>query len=103
MCGRVRSSSTLSPGVTLILILCVCGLAVHFVAEDLAATGRTPGWDLLAQTGHTDDAHEDSEDHFIFPLVTHLPIEHSAVHLVFLVSSPAFSFSLTPQLPPPNC
>jgi hypothetical protein len=102
MCARGKSPTRLSPCTLLILLMCVCGLAVHFIAEDLMSFNGISSLDLFAQAGLADGTHEHSEDHFVFPCITRLPIVHSTGHLVFRMSSNAFSFSLSPQLPPPN-
>jgi len=102
MCARASSRARLSPGMLMVLLLCVCVLAAHFIAEDLLPAGGIPTLDLSAQSGLADSLHEHSEDHFVFPLLTHPPVDLSAFHLGDPDSSAAFGFSISPQLPPPN-
>lgn len=102
MYAKGKFSSTLSPGVILIILLCVCGMAVHFIAEGLAPACGVPGVDLMAQAGYAHGIHEHSEDHFVISPLTRLLVEHIAVCLAYPAAPSAFSFSLSPQLPPPN-
>lgn len=92
MYARASSCTRPSHGMLLVLLLCVCVLTAHFIAEDLLPAGGIPTLDL----------HEHSEDHFVFPLLTHPPVDLSAFHLGDPDSSAAFGFSISPQPPPPN-
>ena len=103
MSARDRFITTLSPGVLLILILCACSVAVHFIAEGVAPSSNRQGLDLVAQEVCSEADHEHSEDHFLFPILTEAPAEFSALIVISTLTSRAFSFSLCPQLPPPNC
>jgi len=102
MYARARSCARPSHGMLLVLLLCVCVLTAHFIAEDLLPVGGIPTLDLSAQARLADSLHEHSEDHFVFPLLTHPPVDLSAFHLGDPDSSGAFGFSISPQPPPPN-
>jgi hypothetical protein len=88
--------------VVLILAVCICGLAVHFVAEGLSPVAGAPGFDLAAQGGQTHLVHEHCEDNFVFLSPTRLTVEHVVMHLASPAATGAFSISISPLLPPPN-
>jgi hypothetical protein len=100
MSGKSKLSATLPPGVILILLLLACGLAVHFIAEDL--TIAMPGLELAMEGESESGAHEHGEDHFIFSVLCELLAASIALRLLSPALSGAFSFSLSPQSPPPN-
>lgn len=103
MYARGKSYGGLSRRGLFILGLCICALAFHFIAEDVAAISGMPGMNLTAEAGLAGTLHEHSEDQFVPPLLSCGPGDLSGMHLVPLVLSPTFSFSLPPQPPPPNC
>lgn len=100
---RDKSSHRLPPGILLLLSLCVCVLVLHFIAEDIATAGGTPGMNLPAQSELASSCHEHGEDQFVHPRLTHSPSDFSGLQLVPSIVFCTFSFPLSPQHPPPNC
>ena len=99
MCTRDKVSPSLSLIATLILLLCACAVAVHFIAEGFTLAAGETGFDLVAQEGY---AHEHSEDHFVLPFSIRLEIKYTAIYVISPLISHAFSFFLSPQPPPPD-
>ena len=104
MYGRDKFSPLHLPlRVIIVLVICACSVAVHFVAEGLApVAGGAPGFDLAEQGGHTHLDYEHCEDNFISPFLTCLPVEHTVARLPSAVATCAFSLSISLLLPPPN-
>lgn len=86
----------------LILAVCACGLAAHFIFEGLAPVDGQTGFDLAAQAGHTHPACEDCEDDFVFSSPGHLPVELFFTQPVPQASARSFHPLISPLLPPPN-
>ena len=99
MCNKDKAGSL---RMLLILAICTSCLLVHFVAEDLAPVGGTPGLGLAGHGGWSHLIYECCEDHFIFPSLTGMPAEHPTVHPDILAVMDAPPFAISPQLPPPN-
>lgn len=98
MCVRNKHATSLTSGAILLLILCLFAVAFHFVAEG-QAEANTAGMDRIAQAGQ---AHSHGEDHFTFFFSPELSVENAFLLGAPPLSIPAFSFSFSPQLPPPN-
>jgi hypothetical protein len=103
MYARDKSQSGLSRRCLLILGVCTCALAFHFIAEDVAAIGSVPGMNLTVQTGLAGSLHEHGEDQFVPPLLSSAPVDSSGICLVPQIMSNTHIFSPSPQPPPPNC
>lgn len=86
----------------LILAVCACGLAAHFIFEGLAPVDGQTGFDLAAQAGHAHPACEDCEDDFVFSSPGHLPVELFFTQPVPQASARSFHPLISPLLPPPN-
>jgi hypothetical protein len=101
-----NSDETASQGLAwqflLILAVCVCSLAVHFIAEGLAPVPISPGIGLAAQEGLAHLVAEHCEDNFFFPFQVHPPVKHPAAVLQAALATGAPSFLISPLLPPPN-
>jgi hypothetical protein len=103
MCSMDKTAALHLPQyILLILVVCACILAVHFVAEGLAPVPGEAMFDRVAQGGQAFQVDEQSENNFIFPSLTRLPFEPPAAPLQCVVAFEAHSFSLSPLLPPPN-
>jgi hypothetical protein len=87
--------------VILVLVICIWSLAVHFVMEGLSPAGG-PGFDFVTEAGHTHPVHEHSDDDFV--LVRAIPSSQDlpTAFLSCPAISGAFSYSISPLLPPPN-
>ena len=76
MCNMDEATTRHLPlHILLILAICVCSLAVHFVAEGLAPEVTGPRCNQDTQRGHVHLVDEHCEDYFIFPFLNHLPVE----------------------------
>jgi hypothetical protein len=103
MCSRDKTISLHMPFyILLILVVCACNLALHFVAEGLAPVTGGPGYDLSTQGGQAHPVNEHSEDNFIFPSLTCLSADHPEAALQSIVATETRSFPISPLLPPPN-
>ncbi len=88
--------------ILLTLAFCTCSLAVHFAAEGLAPATKGQGYDLATQGVQALQVDEHSEDNFILPSKTSLPVENPATTLPSLMATRTPSFLILPLLPPPN-
>jgi hypothetical protein len=86
----------------LILGICFCSLAVHLVAEGLTPVIRVPGSVWTVQGEQSPQVNELSEDNFILPSQSRLPVEHPAALLPCALETGGHSFPISPLLPPPN-
>jgi hypothetical protein len=103
MCNTAKAASQGLPlFILLILAVCVCSLAVHFIADGLAPVTISPGFDLAALGGFEHPFDEHCEDNFIVPFQTHSSIEQPATAMQAAPATGAFSFPISPLLPPPN-
>jgi len=103
MCNMDEATARHLPlHILLILAICVCSLAVHFVAEGLAPEVTGPRCNQDTQRGHVHLVDEHCEDYFIFPFLTHLPVEQIAAFLQSALATGAHFFPISPLLPPPN-
>jgi hypothetical protein len=103
MCGKDKGASLRLPlHILLVLAVCACSLAVHFVAEGLAPEVAGPGCNQDTQRGHVHLVDEHCEDYFIFPFLTHLPVEQIAAFFQSALATGALFFPISPLLPPPN-
>lgn len=87
--------------VILVLVICACSLAIHFVAEGLSPVNG-PGFDLVSDAGHTHPVHEHSDDSFVLGGAISSSFEHLPAFLSCPSARGAFSLSISPLLPPPN-
>ncbi len=85
----------------IILIVCACSMAVHFVAEELGPVAGIPGSNLTAQSGDAHLFQDNCEDNFVFPLQIGQPFENVVAHVESMGVTRAFSYSIPPLLPPP--
>jgi|WetSurMetagenome_2_1015567.scaffolds.fasta_scaffold1821179_1 hypothetical protein len=103
MCNTAKAASQGLPlYILLVLAVCVCSLAVHFIADGLAPVAINPGLDLAALGELAHLCGEHCEDNFIVPFQTHPSIEHPATAMQAAPATGAFSFPISPLLPPPN-
>ena len=98
MCARNKLSPSLPTSAILVLFLCIFTVAVHFVAEGQAVANSA----AMDRISHTGQAQGHGEDHFTFFFSTDLSVEYTFHPGVSPLAIPAFSISLSPQLPPPN-
>ena len=89
-------------GAILVLALCACGLAVHFVVEGLAGLAGPSAFELAARGEQMHPLQEHCDDGFVFPLLVRLPADHTLAQPASLGAASAFSLSIPPLLPPPN-
>lgn len=89
--------------VQLILIICACSLAVHFIAEGMeSGNGHLFLEASSGAAGHTLTFHEQSDDLFIYSFrVISSPV-YLFLHTRLPKISRSQSLSISPQLPPPN-
>gem|GEM_PF-2342075 len=103
MSGRVRSTPLhLSMRVLLLLSICACSLAVHFIAEGLEPGSGQPVYELAGQAEHAHSIHEHSEDHFIYSFLGVSSPVNLFLPTLLPRASRSQSLSISPQLPPPN-
>jgi hypothetical protein len=87
--------------VILVLVICACSLAVHFVAEGLLPVDG-PGFDLVTNGGHAHPVHEHGDDYFVLVCPNSLPLENLSAFLPYPPENGVFLLSISPLLPPPN-
>jgi hypothetical protein len=100
MSGRDRlSPQRVSTYILLLLILCTCSLAVHFIAEGLGPGLLSLG--MTGQAGHALPFNEHTQDLFIYSFLgASLPVYlYFFTMMVKITHSKLFSISL--QIPPP--
>ncbi len=103
MSGKDRSAPLhVSIRLLLLLTICTCSLAVHFIAEGMVPESGQPISEMTGQMGHPQQVHEHSEDNFIYSF-----LGVSSLVVLFLPRllprvSRSQSLSISPQLPPPN-
>ena len=103
MCSKDKTTSLHLPlHILLTLAFCTCSLAVHFAADGLAPVTEAQGYDLAVQGVQTLQVDEHSEDNFILPSLTSLPVELPTTALQSVVATGTTSFLISPLLPPPN-
>jgi hypothetical protein len=86
----------------LVLVVCVCSLAIHFVAEGLAPVAGGPE---INRAGLVEQAHlliEHCDEDFIFPCLIQPPAEHSSISLPYALISGVHSFTTSPLPQPPD-
>jgi hypothetical protein len=86
----------------LVLVFCVCSLAIHFAAESVSMANPPGYFELTKDGGQSLDTIEHSEDDFVFSK------QNTAPQIIFLISTflaaavflylPVF----LPHLPPPK-
>ena len=86
----------------IILVLCALGMAVHFVGEGVATAKNSSPISMPAQVEQSDSFHAHGEDHFLFPRLINATPDTKNIRRFPLLMAGELSFSLTPQLPPPN-
>jgi hypothetical protein len=99
MSGRDRA---ISAWVILVLVICTCSLAVHFVAEGWASQAELPSFDMAVDGGDLDPDHEHLDDHFVFRSVSFRGLESSLAALIPQSRLHPFSVCISPLPPPPN-
>lgn len=103
MSSRDRLSPLRLPSrVIIVLIICGCSLAVHFIVERLAPVDGQMVLQLTAHGGYMHHHHEDSEDHFVLPSLGPLHIERFLTCPAYLEPPYSLSALVSPILPPPN-
>jgi hypothetical protein len=103
MSSRDKTSPVLLPlRVILVLVICICSLAVHFIAEGLSPVDGQTVFELTAQGGHAHPVHEHSEDYFVFSSLGRLHVEHLPTWPVSQAPARSLSVLISPLLPPPN-
>jgi hypothetical protein len=97
-----RTNNALRPGgvVVLFLVVCLLSLVAH-LAGDCLGVGNHALFDLKGMQGH---AHMDDpcEDACLHRRTVGLSMELPSIRLQQLQADAAFSFPLSPLLPPPN-
>jgi len=88
--------------VILILAVCACSLAVHFLAEGLVPAQGQFMLELFGQGGEVHSVHEHSEDHFVFSLQGSFPVARLFMPAPALAEARSCSVLISPLLPPPN-
>ena len=86
----------------ILIILAICVLAGHYVAEDLARVTGVNNFDMAAQGGGMHLAHEHCEDNFILPFLAEMPVGSVIADRVNALMIGTSVFSIPPLLPPPN-
>lgn len=102
MYNRDKVAARRLPLYLLVLVICICSLAVHFTAEGLPPVTGSHGFDRAAQGEDTNQVGEQGEDNIILPFLTHLPFEHPTASLQCASAAEAHSLPISPLFQPPN-
>ncbi len=98
MSARDSLSIRLPLGAILVILLCVCSLAVHFVGASIVWDANASG-SSQAQALDVDDP--DQDDAFI-PASLNSSVECSCASGLAPLALRPFTYTSLPQLPPPN-
>jgi len=88
--------------VFLVITICVCSMAIHYIGEGLLLPGVQLGSEIAGEGGSFHSSHGDSEDNFVFPSITPMQAETLVFHPHPTISTAAFTYCISPLLPPPN-
>jgi hypothetical protein len=99
--GRT-AAQRLGAGAALLLLLCALGLAVHFIHEGLPAALSGPACCCESDGDPSDPVHADGEEACLTPCLAGLPVDQSDAPVPKAGVNGGASFSILPQLPPPN-
>lgn len=88
--------------ISFFLVICVCSLAVHFVAEGLAPVDGQIVFDLSTQEGNGHPVHEHGEDQFVFSSLDCVHVDCSLTWPVSQAPARSLSILISPLIPPPN-
>jgi hypothetical protein len=102
MCKMDNSLPRLPLHLLIFLAFCVCGLMVHFTAENLRPNSSPVVFELAQQGGHALADQESGEDVFVMPCPACMSSECAPVPPVSLRTPQRSCFLNSPLLPPPN-
>jgi hypothetical protein len=86
----------------LALAFCICGLTVHYFTESLSQVNSPAIIELGGNGGQPQEAHDHSEDNFIFSSQKSLSLANILISIILISELFFFLTTVLPQLPPPK-
>ncbi len=84
------------------ILICICALSIHKLNEGLVAINLQTGSPIAESGDSTCVILDDADDYFIFTFITPSHDEISVINAHSLPTATAFSYWISPLLPPPN-